>query len=66
MSTRTIDGKRFAQMLLGGVALLSEHVEELNALNVFPVCDGDTGTNMCKTMEGGLAALDGEQSSIGV
>ena len=63
--TKTIDGKRFAQMLLGGTALLSQHAEELNALNVFPVCDGDTGTNMTKTMQGGLAGLDGNQCDIG-
>lgn len=55
MSTRTIDGKCYVRMLLGGAALLASHREELNALNVFPVSDGDTGTNMLKTIEGGLA-----------
>ncbi|MBE6690429.1 MAG: DAK2 domain-containing protein [Ruminococcaceae bacterium] len=65
MSTQILDGKRYAQMLLGGAALLSAHAEELNALNVFPVCDGDTGTNMSKTMQGGLAELDDGQSAIG-
>ena len=65
MSVQTIDGKRFAQMLLGGAALLAQHAEELNALNVFPVCDGDTGTNMCRTMEGGIAEVDDQQPSIG-
>lgn len=55
MSTRTIDGGCCVQMLYGGAAQLAAHAEELNALNVFPVSDGDTGTNMTKTMEGGLA-----------
>ncbi|MBQ9407803.1 MAG: DAK2 domain-containing protein [Clostridia bacterium] len=55
MATRTLDGKSYAQMLMGGAAVLSKHIEELNALNVFPVQDGDTGTNMSRTIEGGLA-----------
>ena len=55
MATRTIDGKGYAQMLMGGAAVLSKHIEELNNLNVFPVRDGDTGTNMSRTIEGGLA-----------
>jgi len=57
MSTKTIDGRCYARMLLGGAAMLSRHANELNALNVFPVADGDTGTNMLKTIEGGLAAI---------
>ena len=55
MNTKKIDGKRYAQMLLGGAEMMSMHVSELNALNVFPVADGDTGTNMLSTIEGGLA-----------
>jgi len=58
MSTRMIDGACFARMLLGGAALLASHAEELNAMNVFPVSDGDTGTNMSRTMEGGLSQLE--------
>ncbi|MBR5241955.1 MAG: DAK2 domain-containing protein [Clostridia bacterium] len=64
MSTKFIDGKCYLKMLSGGAAMLSLHTEELNALNVFPVADGDTGTNMLKTIEGGLsAAVDSD--SIG-
>jgi DAK2 domain fusion protein YloV len=43
-----------AQYLLhieAAVATLSEHVDEINKLNVFPVPDGDTGTNMSLTLE---------------
>lgn len=66
MNTKSIDGKLYSAMLLGGAALLSKNVEELNALNVFPVCDGDTGTNMFRTMQGGLAEVKNVSSdSIG-
>ena len=61
MSTMTIDGQCYARMLRSGAALLAAHVEDLNALNVFPVSDGDTGTNMLKTIEGGLS--ESEQNS---
>ena len=57
MNTQTIDGKCYARMLMGGAAQLAAHRDELNALNVFPVADGDTGTNMLKTMEGGLSSV---------
>lgn len=57
--TTTIDGAALMRMLGGGAEFLSEHTEELNALNVFPVADGDTGTNMLRTMEGGIGALGG-------
>ncbi len=62
MNTKTIDGKCYARMLLGGAAMLSLHAKELNALNVFPVADGDTGTNMLKTIEGGLSATQNEST----
>ena len=66
MSTKTIDGKFYAKMLCGGAAMLSLHTKELNELNVFPVADGDTGTNMLKTIEGGLSTIEKESSdSIG-
>ena len=42
MSTYSINGRKFAEMLSSGAAFLSEHITELNALNVFPVADGDT------------------------
>ena len=39
-----------------GVHILREHREELNALNVFPVPDGDTGTNMYLTFKAAAEA----------
>jgi len=65
MNTQRIDGTILTKMLYGGAAMLSAHAAEINALNVFPVADGDTGTNMLRTMEGGLAELtEAEEHSI--
>ena len=41
-----VDGPLFKQALLGSLSWLSANHEEANRLNVFPVPDGDTGTNM--------------------
>lgn len=54
MKTKRIDGLLFEKMILNGLANLQASQEEVNALNVFPVADGDTGTNMCKTLENGI------------
>lgn len=62
MEIKTIGGKRFAEMLSGAFAMLSRHSGEVNDLNVFPVPDGDTGTNMAKTVEGGLGEISGAQT----
>ncbi len=55
MEIKTIDGKLYVQMLAGGAAKLAENASVINDLNVFPVADGDTGTNMASTIEGGIA-----------
>ena len=44
------DGQEFRQLICAGLAWLDQHKENVNALNVFPVPDGDTGTNMWMTM----------------
>ncbi len=44
------NGQDLKKALLAGHAWLEQHREAINALNVFPVPDGDTGTNMCLTM----------------
>ena len=54
MNTRRVNGVLFEKMLRNGLANLKQHRDEINALNVFPVADGDTGTNMCLTLEKGL------------
>ena len=50
MSIQTIDGKVLTQMILHAAARLEAQKDEVNALNVFPVPDGDTGTNMSMTL----------------
>ncbi|MEA5003442.1 MAG: DAK2 domain-containing protein, partial [Christensenella sp.] len=47
---KTLDGKRLKEMILGAAAILEKNKETLDSLNVFPVPDGDTGTNMSLTM----------------
>lgn len=56
MSTKRINGTIFEKMLWNGLAALAMEEEALNDLNVFPVPDGDTGTNMRLTLENGLRA----------
>ncbi len=46
-----VDGERFKRLVYAGLIWLRQHQEEINALNVFPVPDGDTGTNMVLTMQ---------------
>ena len=51
---REIDANKLHQMIIGAYELLNENREMVNALNVFPVPDGDTGTNMTMTMKSGV------------
>ena len=46
---KSIDVSTLREMFLGAAQNLAVHEEEINAHNVFPVPDGDTGTNMCAT-----------------
>ncbi len=46
----TYDGQEFRNMFAAGSAWLEKSVPDINAINVFPVPDGDTGTNMFLTM----------------
>lgn len=50
MSSNTIDAKLFRTMFLAGAKNLEAKKEYINELNVFPVPDGDTGTNMTLTI----------------
>ena len=56
MKTMRVDGNVLRAMLQNGLENIRVHEEEVNMLNVFPVPDGDTGTNMRLTLEGGLRA----------
>lgn len=67
MSNRSLNGTDFTAMVLAGAEQLQQHAEHVNSLNVFPVPDGDTGTNMNLTMSAGVTELKrGDSSSIGV
>ncbi|MBQ7867843.1 MAG: DAK2 domain-containing protein, partial [Clostridia bacterium] len=50
IQTKTIDGVLLRDMMVAGAAMLEKNREAVDALNVFPVPDGDTGTNMSLTM----------------
>ncbi|MGG3855508.1 DAK2 domain-containing protein [Caldifermentibacillus hisashii] len=53
MSITMIDGKRFAEMIFYGANRLSQNAKYVDSLNVFPVPDGDTGTNMNLSIQSG-------------
>ncbi|SHG86847.1 DAK2 domain-containing protein [Virgibacillus chiguensis] len=63
MSLQQIDGKRLAQMILSGAHHLSNNAKRIDALNVFPVPDGDTGTNMNLTITSGANEVKNIQST---
>ena len=50
MDTHNIDAKAFQKLFLAGANRINEQKEYINELNVFPVPDGDTGTNMSLTI----------------
>ncbi|MGG4419718.1 DAK2 domain-containing protein [Bacillus subtilis] len=58
MSIRTLDGRTFAEMILAGAQNLSQNASAVDALNVFPVPDGDTGTNMNLSMTSGAREVE--------
>ncbi|KEZ50054.1 MULTISPECIES: DAK2 domain-containing protein [Metabacillus] len=62
MSITTLDGKRFAEMILQGAGHLSNNADYVDALNVFPVPDGDTGTNMNLSMTSGAKEVQNHVS----
>lgn len=63
-----LDGRRFRDMFASGTAWLEKSAPDIDAINVFPVPDGDTGTNMLLTMrsamEEGYRASDSSASAV--
>ena len=57
MNELTISGAQFRDMIVAGAALLERNRQAIDALNVFPVPDGDTGTNMTMTMQSAVREL---------
>lgn len=61
-----ISGKLFKDMLASGMNNLTNHSAEVDSLNVFPVPDGDTGTNMSLTFSSGVNdAIKVEEDHVG-
>jgi DAK2 domain fusion protein YloV len=63
LNKRFLNGSEWAAMIFMGAERLSRNVDQINALNVFPVPDGDTGTNMNLTMTAGVAELKNKPSN---
>src|SRR5687767_12048411 len=62
MARRACDGSGLLEAFRAAVANLEAHVDEINGLNVYPVPDGDTGSNMYATVK---AALDEAEAVAG-
>jgi DAK2 domain fusion protein YloV len=61
------DGQDLKKAMQAGTAWLEEHREAINALNVFPVPDGDTGSNMLATMQAAMKGIaNSEETSAGI
>ena len=56
-----IDGADFKKMVASAAAGIENHKQEVNELNVFPVPDGDTGTNMSMTMNAAVSEMAGHE-----
>lgn len=54
---RSCDGRELKRLLDAGLAWLDRHTTFINSLNVYPVPDGDTGTNMLLTMQAALEEM---------
>ncbi len=63
MSVSKIDGELFKKMVLNGAINLKNNHSEIDQLNVFPVPDGDTGTNMQMTVMSGVREMESCESS---
>ncbi len=59
MALKTIDGILLKDMISAGAALLEKNRQAVDQLNVFPVPDGDTGTNMSQTMNAAVREMTG-------
>lgn len=65
LNAKELDGKDFIKLVTGGARNLRANAKIVNDLNVFPIPDGDTGENMCMTIEGGVNAFkDPNEESI--
>ena len=58
MTIHTIDAPLLRSLFLAGAKRLEDNKEMINMLNVFPVPDGDTGTNMSMTLQSAVAEIN--------
>ena len=58
MADHKINGALYRSMVIEGALAIAEKKEQANELNVFPVPDGDTGTNMSMTMGSAMAEME--------
>ena len=65
MKTKSINGGTLYEMLQYGYRNLVAHYKQINDLNVFPVPDGDTGTNMKLTYANGLKTISDDDADVG-
>ena len=66
MILNKVDGQDYVSLVVAGARSLANDVDRINALNVFPVPDGDTGTNMKMTIEGGASSgLGMKETNLG-
>ncbi len=65
MQQQFIDGVELHRLFVGGYRNLKKNMTAVNDLNVFPVPDGDTGTNMVKSFGGGLLSTDDNIVNVG-
>ena len=63
MAIARIDGMTLKEMLSSGASLLVNNREQVDALNVFPVPDGDTGTNMSQTITSAIKEINAKPYS---
>lgn len=67
MILKKLDGEQLTALVINGAKNLRANYQEVDELNVFPVPDGDTGTNMSRTIEGGVHSIENlGEKSIGV
>ncbi|NLE44173.1 MAG: DAK2 domain-containing protein [Chloroflexi bacterium] len=65
-SVLSVDGQEFRQMIRAALTWLQHHQGAINKLNVYPVPDGDTGTNMVLTMQSAWEEINhADETSVG-
>ena len=64
MNLKKINGSTFVELLNYGYKNLLAHYKAINDLNVFPVPDGDTGTNMKLTYANGLKSISNDDATV--